>query len=193
MTAVDGAVTLGGHVSGNHEKHAAVRAAERITSVRAVADDIVVRPVSLHVRADDEIAETIARLRGQRPHSPDSVGVQVRDGRVILHGMVSAESERAEVENAARQLAGVRAVDNLIEVEPETNPITTELERLIQEAVATVADDDARSIRVTMDDGTAHLAGRVRSLAALQAAIDAARTAPEVTGVTTEIVVTVQD
>lgn len=55
VTAIDGAITLGGHVMTIHEKHVAVRAAERVHAVRAVADDIEVRPPSLHERADDEI------------------------------------------------------------------------------------------------------------------------------------------
>ena len=42
VTAIDGAITLGGHVMTVHEKHVAVRAAERIDAVRAVADDIEV-------------------------------------------------------------------------------------------------------------------------------------------------------
>ena len=114
VTAVDGAVTLGGHVITNHEKHVAVRAAERVAAVRAVADDIEVRPPSLHERADDEIAEEIAHLRSWGAQIPDSVGAQVRDGRVILHGQVESASQRDAAESAVRRLTGVRAVANLI-------------------------------------------------------------------------------
>jgi hypothetical protein len=70
VTAIDGAVTLGGHVTMIHEKHVAVRAAERVAAVRAVADDIEVREPSLHDRADDEIAEEIAYLRRAGGPSP---------------------------------------------------------------------------------------------------------------------------
>ncbi len=120
VTAANGAVTLLGHVATYHEKHAAVRAAERIDAVRVVADDIEVRDPSLHERADDEIADEIARVRGRDFDAPDSVGVQVRDGRVVLHGEVSSESERDAIEDKARHLTGVRAVDNLIRVAPPT-------------------------------------------------------------------------
>src|SRR5262249_14942606 len=99
----------------------------RVDAVRVVADDIAVREPSLHERADDEIAEEIARLRGLAPHSRDSVGVQVRDGRVILHGEVESESDRDAAERAARQLSGVRAVDNLIRV--KSRNATTDPER----------------------------------------------------------------
>jgi len=116
VTAVDGAITLGGHVEAYHQKHEAVRAAERVAGVRAVADDIEVREPSLHDRGDDEIAEEIAHERGKRSDSPDSVQVQVSDGHVFLRGEIESESHRDEIEAIARRLTGVRAVTNLIEV-----------------------------------------------------------------------------
>lgn len=122
VTAVDGAITLGGHVTYDHEKHVAVRAAERGPAVRAVADDIAVRPPSLHERADDEIAVEIAHLRSWRTQIPDSVAVHVHDGRVILHGQADSTAQRDAAEAAIRELTGVRAVGNLIEVEPPDEP-----------------------------------------------------------------------
>jgi osmotically-inducible protein OsmY len=122
VTAIDGAVTLAGHVMTIHEKHVAVRAAERVDAVRAVADAIEVREPSLHDRADDEIAEEIAHLRGWHAQIPDSVGAQVRDGRIILHGQVESESQSEGAESAVRQLTGMRVVDNLIKVKPQSEP-----------------------------------------------------------------------
>jgi osmotically-inducible protein OsmY len=106
VTANDGAIALAGHVVAVHEKHAAVRAAERVPAVRAVADDIEVRDPSLHERADDEIAGEIAHLRRWGDEIPDSVGVQVRDGRVILHGQVESASQRDAAENEVHPLTG---------------------------------------------------------------------------------------
>jgi osmotically-inducible protein OsmY len=192
VTAVDGAVALGGHVMTIHEKHVAVRAAERVDAVRAVADDIEVREPSLHERADDEIAEEIAHLRGWHTPIPDSVAAQVRDGRVILHGQVESAARREAAESAVRRLTGVRVVDNLITVEPQTEPTAADVERRVQEAIARTADLHAPSIRITMNDGTVHLGGHVDSLAALQTALHAAGSAPGVTAVESEIVVTFQ-
>jgi osmotically-inducible protein OsmY len=124
VTALDGAVTLGGHVETYHEKHEAVRAAERVAGVRAIADEIEVREPSLHERPDDEIAEEIARLRGLHTDSPDSVGVHVSGGRVFLHGQIDSEAHREAIESEARQLTGVHAVTNLIEVKPVTERST---------------------------------------------------------------------
>lgn len=120
VTASDGAVALGGHVPTYHEKHAAVRAAERVEAVKAVADMIEVKEPTLHERADDEIAEEIAHLRGLFAGSPDSVAVQVRDGRVFLRGEVESESQRAAIASAASRLTGVKAVSDLLEVKSRT-------------------------------------------------------------------------
>lgn len=126
VTAIDGQ-SRSVDTSRRHEKHVAVRAAERVPAVRAVADDIEVREPSLHERADDEIAEEIAQLRSWGAQIPDSVGAQVRDGRVILHGQVESSSERDTAERAVRQLTGARVVDNLIEVKPPTEPTATDV------------------------------------------------------------------
>jgi osmotically-inducible protein OsmY len=122
VTARNRAVTLGGHVMTVHEKHVAVRAAERVPAVRAVADDIEVRSPDLQARADDEIAEEIASLRSWRSQIPDPVAAEVRDGRVILHGRVESPTQRDAAESAVRGLAGVRVVDNLVKVEPKAEP-----------------------------------------------------------------------
>jgi osmotically-inducible protein OsmY len=120
VTVNNGAVTLAGHVVAIHQKHAAVRAAERVDAVRAVADDIEVREPSLHELPDDEIAEEIAGLRGWGTQIPDTVAAEVRGGRVILHGQVGSETQRNAAETAVRRLTGVRVVDNLIKLDPQT-------------------------------------------------------------------------
>jgi osmotically-inducible protein OsmY len=192
VTAIDGAITLGGHVATYHEKHEAVRAAERVSAVRVVADEIEVREPSSRERSDDEIAEQVAHLRGRHADSPDSVGVQVRDGRVILHGQVESASQRDAAETAAHQLTGVRAVDNLIKVNPQTEPAAADVQRQVHEALAGIAGLDPNLIQVTTDGSIAHLHGHVPSIAAVQAAVQAAETAPGITTVECELVVTIQ-
>ncbi len=189
VTATDGAIALGGHVATIHEKHVAVRAAERVDAVRAVADDIEVREPSLHERADDEIAEQIAHLRARFGGSRDSVAVEVRDGRVILHGQVESASERDAAENAARDVTGVRAVDNLIKVNPQAATTAADVERRVHEAIGRMADFPAQPLRVTINDGIVRLHGHLPSLAALETAMHAAETVPGVRAVESEIVV----
>jgi osmotically-inducible protein OsmY len=189
VTVHDGAVALGGHVSTIHEKHAAVRAAERIEAVKALADDIEVREPSLHERSDDEIAEEIAHVRGtHRVENTDAVGVQVSDGRVLLHGSVESEALRASIESRARQITGVRAVSNLIEVKTEAETTVDDVERRLQEALAQAGDPYADSVQVAVKDGVARLSGQLASLSALETAMHAAGAAQGVTSVESEIV-----
>lgn len=189
VTAVDGAITLGGSVVTYHQKHAAVRAAERVEAVMVVADEIAVGSESQNVNSDAAIAEEIAQLRAQDLEAPDSVGVQVRDGRVFLHGQVASTSDRDFVEGRAHGLAGAPAVVDLVEIKPQTNGTSADVERHVREAIAHLPNLEARSIRVTLKDGTAQLRGRLSSLDALQAVLNAAETTPGVEAVESEIVV----
>jgi hypothetical protein len=72
-------------------------------------------------------AEEIAHLRSWRPRIPDSVAAQVRDGRVILHARVESALQRDAAETAVRQLTGVRVVENLVKVEPQTEPTAADV------------------------------------------------------------------
>jgi osmotically-inducible protein OsmY len=67
--------------------------------------------------------------------------------------------------------------------------MASDVERRVQDAIAGVAGRRARSIRVTMSDGIAHLHGELPSLWALRTAVQAAKTAPGVTTVESRIVV----
>lgn len=60
VSAEDGAIALTGYVSDYPERLAAVRAAERVYGVKAVADEIEVRLPGSSVRGDAEIDEEIA-------------------------------------------------------------------------------------------------------------------------------------
>jgi len=185
----DGAVALGGHVRTHHEKHAAVRAVERVDAVRALADDIEVREPSLHERADDEIAQEIAHVRARRVENADSVAVQVSEGRVLLRGSVDSESLRDSIESTARQITGVQAVSDLIEVKTDAESTVADVERRVQEAIAQVGDPHTHSVRVALEDGVVRLSGQLASLSALESAVHAAEAAPGVTSVESEIVV----
>ena len=80
VSARDGAVVLAGNVSSYAERTAAVRAAERIYGVRAVADQIEVKLPGGSVGDDAEIAETILRQLRANTLVPDTVKVEVRNG-----------------------------------------------------------------------------------------------------------------
>ena len=89
VTAKDGAIALSGHVTSYMEKLAAVRAAERVYGVKAVADDLEVKLLSSAERDDADIATEIARQRSWSTVIPASVEAEVRHGNVTLGVMWS--------------------------------------------------------------------------------------------------------
>src|SRR5438128_1359374 len=90
----------------------------------------------LYTSVPTTIAEEIAHLRSGGGPIPDSVAAQVRDARVILHGEVESASQRDAAESAVGHLTGVRVVDNLIRVKPETESTADDVERRVHEAIA---------------------------------------------------------
>lgn len=119
ISANDGAVMLSGHVPSQSQKRAAVRAAERVSGVRVVADDIDVRLPQTTVREDRKLAEAIAHERAWSTRIPDSIRIQVNKGHVTMRGKVQRSYQREDVESAIRHLSGVRGVTNRISVREE--------------------------------------------------------------------------
>jgi osmotically-inducible protein OsmY len=118
VSAVDGAVVLTGYVPLDREKVAAVRAAERVDGVGAVADELEVQRLLPGEFTDAEIAEEIAHRRARNPEIPVTVEAEVRDGHVTLRGEVESQQQRAVTEHMVRNLLGVRSVANEVVVRP---------------------------------------------------------------------------
>lgn len=188
VSAKDGAVTLAGHVPTYAQEHRAVRAAEGVTGVCAVADDLEVRLTGSGKRTDADIAESIAHhLTWNATIPKDSVKAEVAGGIVTLHGAVESESQRREVARLARETIGVRSVRNLIDLKPR--PAARAVARQIAEAFGRQASLDARGVRVTVNDSTAVLHGHVHSLAEQRIARIAAYAAPGISNVESHLIV----
>ncbi len=77
----NGVVTLTGHVASYAEKLAAERAARRVASVRALAEEIEVRYPSEKKTADDQIAERALKVIAWNTSVPeDAISVRVEKG-----------------------------------------------------------------------------------------------------------------
>ena len=82
----DGAVTLTGAVSAYAQKFAAIRAASRVYDVKAVADELTVKPTG-EPRDDSDIARAIAHILDNNTQIPEGKGhAQVRADWVTLNG-----------------------------------------------------------------------------------------------------------
>lgn len=187
VAVTDGAITLTGNVKTHAEKVAAVKAAERVRGVTAVADELEVKLSQPHERDDTEIAEAASRTLRWNSMVPSSVKAEVDRGHVVLTGAVKRPFERDAAYRAIRDLVGVRGISNEITVKPAVQE--REIDRRIRDAFERNARLDAREIEITAANGTAHLAGRVHSLEEQRVAERAAAAAPGIAHVDNRLVV----
>ena len=183
-----GVITLTGTVVTYAEKTSAERAAKRVAGVRAVANDIEVRPVGSMKRTDTDIAQAVLRaLEWDIAVPHEKIKARVDDGWVILEGEVALQFQRAAAENAVRRLSGVRGVTNQIrlQVRPSVQPV--EVKNRIEAALRRSAEIDARGIQVEAKDSTIILRGTVRTWAEREEAERAAWGAPGVLAVKDEL------
>jgi osmotically-inducible protein OsmY len=182
------AVTLTGYVTTFAEKSAAVQAAERVYGVRAIADEIEVRPPAAEALDDPHISEAIMSEFLWHSSIPESVKAEVKNGYVTLLGEVEWGYQRREAAELVRGIRGVKGLTNLIAIQPTVEP--KDVQERVTQALKRNADLDERSIVVTTSDGVVHLYGRVHSWYEKKAAEQAAFAAPGVVEVDNEITVT---
>jgi osmotically-inducible protein OsmY len=185
----DGVVILAGAVDSYAQKLSAEYAAERVSGVRAIADDLTVRVLPSVGRSDGEIAKAAVTSLDWHVEVPaKDLKVIVDNGWVTMEGKVQWQFQRAAAERAVRYLAGVRGVTNLIAVTP-TVASPLEVSAKIREALRRGAAADANRVIVEAVGGKVTLRGSVRSFAEREDAERAAWGAPGVTEVEDRILV----
>jgi osmotically-inducible protein OsmY len=185
VAARDGVVTLTGYIDSYSAKLAAERAAKQVHGVRAVANDIEVRPKI--GRTDTDIAADAVRALELRIGVPEGVQAAVHDGHLTLTGRVDWIAQRVTAEKAVRHIRGLKGVFNHIEVKPRATE--RDVRHRMVEAIHRSADLDARNIRLTVSGTVALLTGKVGSWLQRDAAEHAAASAPGITHVDNRIVV----
>jgi osmotically-inducible protein OsmY len=183
-----GVVTLAGFVKSFTGKYEAEAAAKRVAGVTAVANDIEVRMPSVDERPDPEIArDAVAAIKSQLPVSSEHIKIVVKNGWVTLEGQVEWQYQRQTAEVAVRRIKGVKGVSNVIQLKPRAQP--DEIKRKIQEAFKRSAEVDANRIMVETNGGEVILKGTVRSWIEREEAERVAWSAPGVTKVVDQIIV----
>jgi osmotically-inducible protein OsmY len=189
VAAREGVVTLTGFVPSYPEKVAAVRAAERVFGVRAVADDLTVRLPGTAQRSDTDIAHAAVEALKWNVEVPDTaIKLTVKDGWITMEGDVDWEFQRRAADRSVRFLTGVKGVVNRVTVH-RASVSALEVQRHITDALKRSATVDAQRISVEARDGRVVLRGKVRSWAERTDAEAAAWAAPGVSAVEDDITV----
>jgi osmotically-inducible protein OsmY len=117
------------------------------------------------------------------------VGVAVKDGVVTLTGHVSSYAEKIAAEQAAKRVAGVKAVANELDVKlPRGHHRTDEdIAAFAANALKATALVPADTIKVIVRDGWITLEGEAEWRYQKDAAEDAVRNIPGVVGITNRI------
>ncbi|TYL96388.1 BON domain-containing protein [Bradyrhizobium rifense] len=188
ISVKDGVVTLAGFTRSYSDRLEAEHAAKRVAGVHAVANDIEVRLPSIDQRPDPDIArDAIASLKAQLPISHENIKVIVKAGWLTLEGTVEWQYQKTTAENAVRKVKGVKDVTNVISLKPKVEP--TDIQRRIQEAFKRNAEVDANRITVETHGSEVILKGTVRSWIEREEAERVAWSAPGITRVEDQIVV----
>jgi osmotically-inducible protein OsmY len=185
----EGVVLLGGRVDTFAQRRAAERAAHRVRGVKAVANDIEVRPSTPDPPSDSTVAEAIAAaLRWNDLVPADTLEATVAEGWVTLTGEVESEYQRWEAEHLVARLKGVTGVTNVILLRPSGSASAVR-QHVLDEALRRNAQVDMDAIKVIVEESAVILIGAVRSWAEREVVEHTAWSAPGVTSVDNRIVV----
>jgi osmotically-inducible protein OsmY len=186
----DGRVRLEGRVGTWFERQQAEIVASEVRGVREVVNALEVDPQP--VREDWQIRNQAMAALARDVYLTDlPILVSVEDGIVTLEGVVGTQYERQRADDQVRWLAGVRSVDNLLQVDwqkdfgTRESPPKASGEALRAAVAAELAQDtriDATRVVVTAEGERIHMAGSVPNMAQKTIALSDAR---EVVGVAT--------
>ncbi len=184
----DGVITLSGEVDSYARKYAAVKAAERVVGVRAIAEELTVKLPTSSTRNDTELAHAIVETFAWDVLVPDEkITVRVQHGWVTLEGILEWQYQSNAAERAVRNLIGVRGVTNLLALKQHVS--VADVKERIESALKRHAVLDSKQINVEALNGCVTLRGKVNSWNEKQQAEFAAWSAPGVITVDDELLI----
>lgn len=186
VTVNNGIVTLTGTVSNYPKKRIIDRAVRRISGVKAVAEEVIVKYGDSDKNSDIEIAKTaVNALELNTSVLSENILLKVEDGKIYLTGELEWAYQKKFAEIAIEHLYGVKEVINNIQIIPKTTP--TDVKDSIERAYKRSANIDAKQIKVNIDGYTITLSGTVHSIKEKDDAQIAAYNAAGITDVKNEL------
>jgi len=162
IAVMHGEVALSGWVESIFAKRLAARIARQVLGVTDVHNQLEVRS---GVRGDQMIRlELTEKLKSDHLLANADINVIVVDGTVTLSGKVSAHPHRSRATALASRVAGVRRIENELQVSPTPERSDDSLRGDIFKRLASnaITRDHAGQISVAVDDGVVTLSGKVK-------------------------------
>ncbi len=161
VTVKDGIVTLHGSVPHYFEKSRSEDAAQRVSDVRAVADELEVNLMGSYERSDSQIAEAALNALEWSYSVPKGLRVTVEKGWITLKGETEWDYQRNAAKDAISQLMGVCGVNNQITIKSKVRQ--DDIKVRIEQALKRTAEKDSKKITVSVKGDKVTLSGKVQS------------------------------
>ena len=116
------------------------------------------------MKSDNQIQEDIIdQLKWEPFLNASQIGAAVKNGIVTLTGQVDTYSKKLAAENAAKKIAGVKAIaeDIQIGVSPEYNKTDTEIAEAVLNALKWHTAVQEEKIKIKVENGNVRLEGEV--------------------------------
>ncbi|NGP75400.1 BON domain-containing protein [Balneolaceae bacterium YR4-1] len=199
-------VTLSGSIGSAYEKQLAMDFSHVVGVDSVVADELEVQPEiqsdmlesdQLDVLTDEQIVNAIKRAFTYDPRVPeDMVDVTIEDDIAILTGTVNNLNSKLAADSDARHTAGVRDVENNIEVQkkvvvtPEVAVSDDAIQNRVNLAVQRDPYLESTNLTIAVVDGIVVLEGTVNSVFKKNQAEEVARDVKGVLAINNNIEVT---
>jgi osmotically-inducible protein OsmY len=183
----DGIVSLRGSVPHYFEKSRAEAAAQRVSGVRAVVDQVEVNMMGSYLRSDEQIANATLSVLQASYSSPKDIKVTVENGWVTLNGESEWNFQRMSADHLVTQLMGVRGLTNNISITSAVQP--SDVKANIEDALKRSAESESQRVLVSVEGDKVVLSGSVDSLSDLRDVQEAVWMAPGVRSVESQLFV----